>query len=63
MFLKRRVNVTSRDDDFVCLNLGIITGKSDIKDVFPLTFFKSNANVEFEVVHFKQNFSETILAS
>merc|ERR1719242_2737854 len=42
---------TGGENDFVCLHLGIITGKSDIKEVFLLTeFSESDADVGLEVV-------------
>ena len=41
----------SREDDFVSLHLGIITGKGDIKEVLLLTeFSESNADVGLEVI-------------
>ena len=42
---------TGGENDFVCLHLGIITGKSDIKEVFLLAeFSESDADVGLEVV-------------
>ena len=42
---------TSREDDFVCLNLGIITGESDIEEVFLLAeFSEGDADVGLEVI-------------
>ena len=41
----------SREDDFVSLHLGIITGESDIKEVLLLAeFSESDADVGLEVV-------------
>ena len=41
----------SREDDFVSLHLGIITGEGDIKEVLLLTeFSESNADVGLEVI-------------
>ena len=44
-------NGASREDDFVCLDLGIITGESDIEEVFLLAeFSEGDADVGLEVV-------------